>query len=143
MSTHFVIKHRRRVGVVLMLAGAILFFRSTVGAYVSALAASDGVFVPDSTYVFAPVAVDGVASHTFWIYNARPGYLTVTAEPNCGCTGVSWKQTTIAPFTCKGLTASMKLKAGHINGPVSVALHTSSRTKPWLFVLLKQAGTSM
>jgi len=113
----------------------LLIFRSLVTDYCRAAFADDGVYIPEPTYSFVGQEA-GEASHTFRIYNTRPRRLNVEAEPDCGCTGVSWTRAEIAPFGWKDLTAKMRRERAEQRS-VSIELHTDSPARPWLFMFLK------
>lgn len=114
-----------------------VLFQNTVDDYIRGLFQPDGIYIPQPTYKFAQhEAKGGVYSHTFRIYNLRPRTLLVQAQPDCGCTGVSWKTTQIAPFAWKYLTAEMQAKSTNATS-VTIALQTNSPTERWKFVFLK------
>jgi len=128
----------RRLSIGLVVAGVLLMiFQGFVSDYTRAALAADGIYIPQPSYRFVDKKA-GEASHTFRIYNARPRRLSVEAQPDCGCTGVSWTRTTIAPFGWKDLTAKMRRdEAIKDNGrSVSIGLQTDSPTRPWLFMFL-------
>lgn len=130
---------RRFAGMLFTLGAAMLLFHGVVTDYARGLSAPDGIYIPGSTHKFAKQeAKGGVFSHTFRIYNLRPRRLSVEAQPDCGCTGVSWERTTIPPFGWKELTAKMQAKKSALSErqSVSIALRTDSRDKPWVFAFL-------
>lgn len=79
--------------------GAILVIcHSFVEDYAQAIVAPDGLYIPDARHVVPPEVTTSDYAHTFRLYNARPHWVSVEAQPDCGCTSISWKKTRIAPF---------------------------------------------
>ena len=114
---------------------SVLLSRDTLGDYASGLSANDGIYIPDANYKLAERdAKGGIYSHTFRIYNLRPRKLNVKAEPDCGCTNVSWSNATIPPFGWKEITAQMKVGKP---SSVGVGFHSDSVRQPWTFAFLK------
>lgn len=116
----------------------MLLFRGTLTDYAYATTAKDGVYIPNSSYRFSSSETkDGMYSHTFRIYNLRPRYLGVEAQPDCGCTGVSWEKTNIIPFGWKDITAKMKSDNSGKGNSVAIGFQANSPHQPWLFAFLK------
>lgn len=128
----------RKVALGLAVAGVLMvLFHRTVDDYTRGLFQPDGIYIPQPSYTFAQhEAKGGVYSHTFRVYNLRPRTLIVEAQPDCGCTGISWKNATIMPFGWKDLTAKMQDKSTD-SASVAIALRTNIPTKKWAFVFLK------
>jgi hypothetical protein len=126
-------------GVLLILSGSV------IANYVRGFFAPDGIYIPKPLHQFSiQDAKGGVFTHTFRIYNLRPRRLAIKAEPDCGCTGVSWNSAVIAPFGWKDITAKMQAPGEKVSGKVmpsqqssvNVTLRTNSTIKPYLFVFL-------
>lgn len=136
-----IVKRLRRLAATLFGLGvALVVFQSVMPDYMCSLFMPDGIYIPHPTQKFSKQdAKGGVFSHTFRIYNLRPRWLQVKAEPNCGCTGVSWDQTRIPPLGWIDLTASVKAQTTNLQGPhsVGIAIRTSSFKRKWLFVFLE------
>lgn len=135
------VRRSRCSAVVLLVVGTVmLLFGGTITDYARGLLAPDGIYIPNSTHRFAGEDDKRVVlSHTFRIYNLRPRRLSVQAEPDCGCSGVSWHNAVIAPFGWKDLTAKMEVKKSRQlqqGQSVGIALRTDSQQKPFLFAFL-------
>ena len=133
-------RRSRGAAIVFLLLGALLaLFPGFAADYARALAAPDGIYVPNPRHEFA-VAQSGTLTHTFRIYNLRPRRLTVRAEPDCGCTGTSWESATLAPFSWKEMTATLQAKPhakpASASRAVGIALRTDSAATPFVFVFL-------
>jgi hypothetical protein len=114
----------------------LLLFPNFCTDYIRAALAQDGLYIPRASYRFAASSVQGgEVSRTFRIYNVRPRRLAVEARPDCGCSAVSWTNTTIVPFGWKDLTAKVETDNKRSTS-VSIALKTDSPKQPWLFIFL-------
>lgn len=129
-------KLRRRLALLLFALGTgFLLFPGVVRDYFVALGSPDGIYIPDARYEFSSTRA-GTLAHTFRVYNLRPRRLAVRAEPDCGCTGVSWQSATIAPFSWKDLTTRIEVQPAKSHFSVAIALRTDSRARPFLFMFL-------
>jgi hypothetical protein len=128
----------RRLSIGLVFSGFLLLaFQGLVSDYTRAAFAADGIYIPQAKHRFENNK-GGEASHTFRIYNVRPRRLAVEAQPDCGCTGISWTRATIAPFGWKELTAKIESRGvSRAKSSVSIGLHTDSVARPWLFMFLE------
>ncbi len=107
--------------------------------YATGLAKGEPVFVPNSVFYLKGATPDQKVSHTFRVYNLRPQWLQVEAEPNCGCTATSWQKATIAPFSWKALAVQTKAKPkGEQGQSVAVAIRTSNAQKQYIFASIIQ-----
>lgn len=122
----------------ILIGGVMVLFRGTLTDYAHGMSVQDGIYIPNSNYhLSAEDAKEGVYSHTFRIYNLRPRLLTVEAQPDCGCTSVSWEKTTLLPFTWKDVTAQMRTNKSSSGSSVAVGFHSNSVRQPWLFAFLQ------
>ncbi len=120
-----------------MVVGAVLVFcHSFVEDYAQAIVAPDGLYIPDSRHVVPPEVTTGDYAHTFRLYNARPYWVSVEAQPDCGCTSISWEKTRIAPFAWKDVTASLKLKKAN-SSSVAIAFKAQSASDDYLFAWIQ------
>ncbi len=122
--------------VLILLGMAVVMFHGIMQEYASGAFVAGGTYIPNSSYRFPSGSV-GENSHTFRIYNLSARPLQVSAEPDCGCTGVSWTKATVVPFGWKNLTASMVVHKGEPSKSVSIAIRTDRRDKPFLFAFMK------
>jgi hypothetical protein len=113
----------------------IILFHGVIQDYAYGAFMTDGIFIPYHSYK-SPGGTAGEVAHTFRIYNLRARRLQVQAEPDCGCTGTSWKSAAIAPFGWKDLIARMRVRKGSSQS-VSITIRTDSRDKPFLFAFLR------
>lgn len=77
-----------------------------------AMRTEEGIYIPNSHYRLSDEEREQVGktvSHNFTIYNGRPHPVKVKAAADCGCTGLSWNQTTILPFGQATIVASKKV----------------------------------
>jgi len=131
------IRKRRIASMLIALGGAMLLFRSTVSDYISGVSAPDGIYIPNSNYRFEKGEVtSGMYRHTFRIYNLRPRLLRMEAQPDCGCTTVSWKTAIVPPLGWKDVTAQIKAVNSDRGSSTSIGFHSDSRKQPWLFAFL-------
>lgn len=102
-------RSRRKFAYASLVSGALLFaFSNSVSHFVTGITQPGGIYIPASQHAFAQAERKGGSlSHTFRIYNFRPTSLSLTAEPDCGCTHVSWKTINVRPFGWTDLTAEM------------------------------------
>lgn len=114
----------------------MLLCRGVIADYAAGMSAPDGIYTPNATYTFTGHKGGELRSHTFRIYNLRPRRLSVEAQADCGCTSVSWQQTTIPPFGWRDLKAEMRTTGPKSQRSVGIALRTSSSTQKWKFVFL-------
>lgn len=132
--------NKRKLSLALVLCGmALLVFGNVATDYAHAIFAPDGIYIPQSAHRFAASeAKGGMFSHTFRIYNLRPRRLSVQAEPDCGCTGVSWQSAVIPPLGWRDLTAKMEADASDASKvrSVGIGVRTDSRIRPMLFMFL-------
>ncbi len=109
----------------------------TLTDYAYGVFMTDGIYIPNPTFTVSSQEQGGKVSHTFRIYNLRPQRLSVQAHPDCGCTGVSWENATIAPFGWKDISAGMEIKGVATGKSVSIAFRTDKRDKPFLFAFMR------
>lgn len=135
LKTH---RGRKTVAILLMLLGAVALCSSNILTdYAHGISAPDGIYIPNATHQFAKdEAKNGAYSHTFRIYTLRPRVLQIEAQPDCGCTGVSWSKASIAPFGWKDLTGEMRASSSNASS-VAIALQTNSPNKKWAFLFLQ------
>ena len=131
-------KKRTFAFILILMGAAVLLFKGTLAEYADGMSVKDGIYIPDSSYRFLKSeAKDGMYSHTFRIYNLRPRRLEVEAQPDCGCTGVSWEKTSILPFGWEDVTAQMKSTGNDNGNSVAIGFHSSSSHQPWTFAFLR------
>jgi len=100
-------KRASRGPIVVMLLGAVLIVgHNFVQDYAQALVSPDGLYIPDARHVVPLGTPAGPYTHTFRIYNARPHSVTVEAQADCGCTGLSWTRTVLPPMGWQYLRVS-------------------------------------
>lgn len=108
--------------------------------YVQGSTAPDGIYIPDAGYTIPNPTGGESYTHTFRIYNLRPRTLSLRAEPDCGCTGLSWQTASVAPFTWKNISATLRVKPGlqpGVSQSVSIAFNTDSKAQPYVFAFLR------
>ena len=116
-----------------------VFCHAALGDYATGLAKSEPVFIPNPNFEVKGTIPNQSVSHTFRVYNLRPQWLQVEAEPDCGCTGTSWQKATIAPFGWKEIDVKMKAKPKSAQKQsVAVAIRTSNTQKPYVFAFMAQ-----
>jgi hypothetical protein len=119
----------------ILVAVAIILMRSLIGDIAYTWFKTDGIHIPKPVYV-APIGARGAVEHEFRIYNLQSSPLVLTAQPDCGCTGLSWKKTSIPPFQWGNITAKMEVKSQH-SQTVSIAFRTNRTEKPYLFAFMR------
>jgi len=130
-------RRSRLAGAVLIACGMAVLLPDAASDCLRAAVAPDGVYIPNPNHKFA-ASQNGLVSHSFRIYNMRPHYLALEAQPDCGCTGVSWKRASVAPFRWKDITATVEAReVSERKASVLVALHTDLPNHPWLFVSMQ------
>ncbi len=117
---------------VIIIGGLLVFCHSFVEDYAQAIAAPDGLYIPDAQYT-APSIIPSIPSrsysHNFRIYNARPWSVQVEANANCGCTSLSWEKNTIFPLAWREIQVRFTPRANPVVGQ-SVLVHvTNPKTK--------------
>lgn len=126
------------VGQILAFSGILIVL--AVGwfqPYLMAVQSSDGIYIPDDHYQFSEQEVTSKAKilrHTFTLYNGRFQPLHVEASADCGCTGLSWNNTTLPPLGRKEITALMNSS----NRSSSVGLKFKLHDGKFIFAFLKQ-----
>ena len=131
-----------RFGQVIFTSGLIIIlilvpFRN----YTKALISSDGVYIPQPSYKVTEA--DLVESgkkfrHTYRIFNARPRQLRLSANPDCGCTFLSWSSATIPPYGWKDLVVETSNDSTPAQKwSLSVGLQTNLNQNDWKFIFLK------
>lgn len=133
-------RRRKRWAVACLGSGALLVFcHAALSDYAAGLAKGEAVFIPDSSFAISGANPNQKVSHTFRVYNLRPQWLQVEAEPDCGCTGTSWQKATIAPFSWKALAVQTNAKPkGEQKQSVAVAIRTNNPQKPYVFASVVQ-----
>jgi len=133
-------RRRRRLAVACLCSGAFLVScHAALGDYATGLAKGEPVFVPNPVFEMKGATPNQDVSHTFRVYNLRPQWLQVEAEPDCGCIGTSWQKATIAPFSWKALAVQTKAKPkGEQEQSVNIAVRTSNAQKPYIFASVVQ-----
>ncbi len=106
---------------------------STAHEYAYGAIAQEKIYIPDSVYD-AP-SVGKPTTHTLHIFNLRSKPLTVSAEPSCGCTKVSWDNAVVAPYTYRSIT--VEVPSSQKDSQYSIAFHTDAPEKPYLFAFLR------
>ena len=102
------VRSQRLAYTFLILGILTLVFSSKITNFMTGAFQPGGIYIPSPQYTFAQSEQKGGSlSHIFRIYNFRPTSITLTAEPDCGCTYVSWKTTTVNAFGWVDLTAKM------------------------------------
>ena len=104
----------KRAGQVLVVGGMLtLASAGLLQPYIEAMRSVEGVYIPEARYQFTTQEVSSqnkTLLHTFALYNGRAQPLQIEASADCGCTGLSWQNTTLPPFGRKQITASMESK---------------------------------
>ena len=133
-------RHPKRWAVVCLSLGTVLVFcNAAIGDYATGLVKGEPVFIPNSVFETKGTVPNQEISHTFRVYNLRPQWLQVEAEPDCGCTGTSWKKATIAPFSWKSIAVQTKAKPkGEQKQSVAVTIRTSNPQKQYVFASVVQ-----
>ena len=116
----------------------VIAARGIIGDVAYGLAKTDGIYIPRATYT-VPSGSSGEVAHVFRIYNLQRQPLQLQAEPDCGCTSLSWQKASIAPFRWKDITAKMEVNPGQSQS-VTIAFDTKRREKPYLFASLVSSG---
>ncbi len=119
---------------VMVVGGLLVFCHSFVEDYAQAIVAPDGLYIPDSRHVVPPEVTTGDYAHTFRLYNARPQWVSVEAQPDCGCTSISWDKARVAPFGWKDVTAHMAVSKAP-TGAVNIAFRTDKQ-RDYLFAFI-------
>lgn len=126
----------RKLACVMILCGiAIIVMHESLSEIAYGLTKTDGIYIPHATYT-APANSTGEVMHVFRIYNLQRQPLKLEAEPDCGCTGLSWQKASIAPFRWKDITAKMEVKPQRSQS-VTIVFRTNRREKPYLFAFLR------
>lgn len=119
----------------LILAGVVLILgRNLLPDVIYGITKTDGVFITHTKTRNAQRFV----STTFRIYNLQGLPLKLKAMPDCGCTFVSWKSTTIYPYRWAEITATMEVKSQN-NQSVVITFLTNRVKKPYLFATLNSS----
>lgn len=126
-----------RIGSILLvsLGTTMIVLHSALNDYAHAILAPGHIYIPNSTYEATNQQKTGIITHSFRIFNLQTRSLQVQAEPDCSCTGISWKKATIQPFSWKDVSASMR--SSSTSTSVAISFHTNNPDKPWLFAFLK------
>lgn len=125
--------------IVMGLGAALMLGHGFVQDYAQALAAPDGLYIPNARQSLSSNMTAGTYSHTFRLYNARPHWVTVTANPDCGCTNISWKEATLPPFGWKNLTMEMPVSPSKATS-VSTAFRFKDSPVSYLFATIQTSS---
>lgn len=124
--------------VVMVLGASLMIGHGFVQDYAQALVSPDGLYIPDARYVIPPNTPTGNFTHTFRIYNARPWKISLEANADCGCTGLSWKDARIAPFGWKDIVVEMDILKEYPNKSISVSMKNKYREGSYLFAYMRK-----
>ena len=121
----------------LIVLGAFVACTELITDYARGFTATDGIYIPNAyrNAASSHLPQSNEFTYVFKIYNLRPRYLSVEAEPDCGCTAVSWRKATVPPFGWKTFTAKMavsKVDGVSSKKSAAVSIHTSSRENPYV-----------
>lgn len=140
-KSHFTSAPRRntkRLGQLLVFGGVLtLLLAGPLQPRIAAVRSVEGIYIPDNHYQFSTQEVTQktkTLSHTFTLYNGRPEPLQVEASADCGCTGLSWQNTTIPPFGRRSIIASMN----NSNRSSTIRLNFKIEDKKYIFASLEQ-----
>ena len=129
----------RMVGFFLMFLGVLVLLRGPIQPYVSAYSSTHGIHIPSSSHkyiVLNNVKERGGGQHSFTLYNGRSYSQRVYADADCGCTGLSWTQTSIPPFGKRTISAHTSDK----NSNSSVGITFALENHQFIFVTLNHKG---
>ncbi len=133
---------QRKLGSVLLVVGvAVASLHRMIGDYAYGMTSSQAMYIPDPIYVVPDDFKGETATHTFRIYNLRPRAVSLEAEADCGCTGLSWQKASIGPFAWKDISANVAVSPDQrlgVRQTVAVTLRSDSTEKPYLFAYIKK-----
>lgn len=112
---------------------------SALSDYAYGFAKGKSVFIPNSDFRATGTASGVMLSHSFRIYNLRPHWLEVEAEPDCGCTVTSWHEAVITPFGWKSLSVETRAKPKEEpERSVNIAIRTNNVQERYVFASVTQ-----
>lgn len=115
----------------------LLYHPECVDAYRQATTTPSGLYIPNQNYQFTrdEIKNGGIKLvHVFRVYNARPHWRLLEANPDCGCTSVSWQKAYVPPLSWVSITAVVPSKS--IRSGVGIVL-SSDGPDSYIYASLK------